>query len=212
MPEAEVKENYERAYGKLSVAVVRVKSDEIEKAVQITRRGRGEILRSAQGRAHERGEAEGQFCFVRLWTEEQKKLAGKERVEVLQKLADRANDFNQAILEKDAQFDEVAAKFQLPVVTTRIFPAEQADPRSLRGKPQLAETAFQLKPERTEQRCDPGGRRFLHSAFGRQRKQPKPLTLEEAKPKIVDALKKQRVSEMVASEGCRRRANHCAKR
>ena len=31
-------------------------------------------------------------------TEEQKKLAGKERVEVLQKLADKANDFNQVDL------------------------------------------------------------------------------------------------------------------
>ena len=36
VPEAELKENYERAYGKLSLAVVRVKSEEIEKGVQIS--------------------------------------------------------------------------------------------------------------------------------------------------------------------------------
>ena len=54
--------------------------------------------------------------FVSLaLTDEQKKLTGKERIEALQKLSDRATDFTQALLEKGADFKQAAEKFQLPV-------------------------------------------------------------------------------------------------
>src|SRR6202162_1069010 len=44
---------------------------------------------------------------------EQKTLTGTERIDALQKLADRATDFTQALLEKGADFKEAAGKFQL---------------------------------------------------------------------------------------------------
>ena len=60
--------------------------------------------------------------FVQLTlTEEEKKLSGKERIEALQKLADRATDFTQALLEKGADFKQAAAKSQLPVHETGEF-------------------------------------------------------------------------------------------
>ena len=46
-------------------------------------------------------------------TADQKKLAGKERIEVLQELSDRATDFTQALLEKGADFRQVAEKFHV---------------------------------------------------------------------------------------------------
>jgi len=42
-------------------------------------------------------------------------LAGKKRIEALQKLADRASDFTQALLGEGADFKQAAAKFQLTV-------------------------------------------------------------------------------------------------
>jgi hypothetical protein len=39
-------------------------------------------------------------------------LTGKERIEILQKLSDRATDLTQALLEKGANFKQVAEKFQ----------------------------------------------------------------------------------------------------
>src|SRR5204863_9713392 len=76
-------------------------------------------------------------------TEANKKLTGKERVDPLQRVADRANDFTQALLEKDANFGEVASKFQTPVVATGEFTAAKPD-KKLAGNPQLSQYSFQL--------------------------------------------------------------------
>src|SRR6202030_2029037 len=68
--------------------------------------------------------------FVRLaLSEEQKKLKDKERIDALQKLADRANDFSQALLEKGSDFHQVAAKFQLPIQATGEFTSTAPDPK-----------------------------------------------------------------------------------
>jgi hypothetical protein len=49
--------------------------------------------------------------FVRFGlTDEQKKLTGKARIDVLQRLSDKATDFLQALLVKGATFDQVVAK------------------------------------------------------------------------------------------------------
>jgi len=85
--------------------------------------------------------------FVRLaLSEEQKKLKDKERIDALQKLADRANDFGQALLEKGADFHQVAAKFQLPVESTGEFTSSAPDPK-LKADPQLNQAAFKLTPQ-----------------------------------------------------------------
>jgi hypothetical protein len=70
-------------------------------------------------------------------------LSGKERIEALQKLADRATDFTQALLEKGADFKQAAAKFQLPVHETGEFTAAEPDPQLKRDK-QLGAAAFKL--------------------------------------------------------------------
>src|ERR1700745_4312464 len=49
---------------------------------------------------------------------EQETVTGPERIEALQKLADRATDFTQALLEKGTDFKQVAEQFQLPVEET----------------------------------------------------------------------------------------------
>ncbi|MEO5721543.1 MAG: peptidylprolyl isomerase [Chthoniobacterales bacterium] len=198
VPEAEVKENYERAYGKLSLAVVRVKSEEIEKTVQVSDEDVAKYYEAHKAELLSEEKRKVSFVSFAL-DEEQKKLTGKERVEVLQKLADRANDFNQALLEKDAQFEQVAAKLQIPLVTTGSFPKSQPDP-AISAQAQLAEMAFQLKPEEPNSDAIQVGDGFyvLHLVATEN---PQPLSLEEAKPKLVETLKKQRVTEMVAAKG-----------
>src|SRR5207244_10867559 len=97
--------------------------------------------------------------------EAEKKLTGKERVDALQKLSDKANDVEQALAEKNADFAAVAAKFQLPVKTTGDFTQAAPDPE-LKQDPQLTQSVFQLSNEEptTEpiQRAD--GLYILHLA------------------------------------------------
>ena len=198
VPEAEAKENYDRSYGKLSVAVARVNKEELAKTVQVSDE---DVAKYYEAHKPDLKSEEKRRVGVVTFglNEEQKKLAGKERVEALQKLADRANDFTQALLEKGAQFDQVAAQFQLPVQVTGDFPKSKPDPL-LGGNPQLVEAAFALKPEEPNSEAHQAGDGFvlLHLVAIDE---PKPLSLEEAKPRIVEAIKRQRVSELAAAKG-----------
>jgi peptidyl-prolyl cis-trans isomerase D len=198
LPESESKENYDRAYGKLSVAVARLRSEEIEKQVQISDDDIAKYYEAQKAQLNTEEKRKVSFVTFGL-DEEQKKLQGKERVEVLQKLADRANDFNVALVEKGAQFEQVAAKFQMPIATTGEFTKAAPDPQ-LAANPQLAETAFTLRPEEPNSDAIQAGDSFyvLHLAGVEP---PRPLTLEEARPKIVDSIKTQRVREMAAAKG-----------
>ena len=130
---------------------------------------------------------------------EQKTLTGTERIEALQKLADRATDFTQALLEKDADFRQAAAKLQLPVNETGEFTAAAPDSK-LKADPQLSAAAFKLSAQ--EPNSDPvqvaDGFYVLHLLGVTE---ARPLTMEEAKPKIVDAIKKSRTRELMSSKG-----------
>src|SRR4029434_8711616 len=140
------------------------------------------------------------FEFVSLaLTDEEKKLTGKERIEVLQKLSDRATDFTQALLEKGADFKQVAAKFQLPVHETGEFTKAEPDPQ-LKVDAQLSPAAFKLTMQ--EPNSDPvqvaDGFYILHLAGISE---TRPLALEEAKPKIVETIKKSKMREVISTKG-----------
>jgi peptidyl-prolyl cis-trans isomerase D len=130
---------------------------------------------------------------------EQKTSTGTERIEALQKLADSATDLTQALLEKGADFRQVAEQFQLPVQETGDFTAAAPDPQ-LKADAQLGAAAFKLSTQ--EPNSDPvqvaDGFYILHLVGITE---AHPLTLEEAKPKIVDALKKSRVRELMSTKG-----------
>ena len=130
---------------------------------------------------------------------EQKTLTGTERIEALQKLADRATDFTQALLEKDADFRQAAAKLQLPVNETGEFTAAAPDSK-LKADPQLSAAAFKLSAQ--EPNSDPvqvaDGFYILHLVGVTE---ARPLAMEEAKPKIVEAIKKSRTRELISTKG-----------
>jgi hypothetical protein len=196
--ESESKDNYERSYGKMDVAVVRLSSADFKKDVKITDEDIAKYYESHKSQLNTDEKRKVEFVALAL-TDEQKKLTGKERVEVLQKLADRANDFAQALLDKSANFAAVAAKFQVPVQATGEFTSSAPDPQ-LKADPQLAQYAFRLTPQ--EPFSDPiqsaDGFYIMH-LIGKT--DARPLTLEEAKPKIVDALTNDRVRELAQTKG-----------
>src|SRR5438067_10316003 len=137
--------------------------------------------------------------FQLTLNEEEKKLAGRERIEALQKLADRATDFTQALLEKSADFKQAAAKFQLPVRETGEFTAAEPDPQ-LKVDPKLGAAAFKLSTQEPHSDAVQVADGFyILNLTGET--EARPLTLEEAKPKIVDALKKTRARELMSTKG-----------
>ena len=135
--------NFEQAYGKFQTAVVRLRAADVAKEIKISD---GEIQKYFDGHKGEyKTDEKRKVDFVELsLTDEQKKLTGKERIDALQKLADRANDFSQALLEKGADFKQVAAKFELPIHTTGAFTGAAPDAQFKAAAPQLAGVAFKL--------------------------------------------------------------------
>jgi peptidyl-prolyl cis-trans isomerase D len=93
----------------------------------------------------------------------------------------------------------VAAKFQLPIRETGEFTQLAPDPQ-LKGDSQLAAAAFQLSAQ--EPNSEPvqtaDGFYILHLTGVVE---ARPLTMEEVKPKIVDAIKTNRERETVSNKG-----------
>jgi len=198
LPENESKANYEKAYGKLFVSVIRLRSADFAKDIQVTDDDVRKYYESHK--AEFKSDEKRKVDFVSLsLTDEQRKLAGKERIDALQKLADRANDVTQAMLEKGADFKQVAEKSQLPLHGTGEFTAAVPDPQ-LNVDPRLGSAAFQLTSQ--EPVSDPiqvaDGFYILHLAGIVE---ARPLTIDEAKPRIVEAIKNGRMRELIATKG-----------
>jgi hypothetical protein len=198
LPKAELDENFQRGYDKFFVSVIRLHSADFEKDIQIKDEDIQKYYDAHKSELKTDEKRKVEFVQLTL-SEEEKKLGGKERIEALQKLADRATDFTQALLEKGADFKAAAAKFQLPVHETGEFTAAEPDPQ-LKVDPKIGAAAFKLSVQ--ESNSDPiqvaDGFYVLHLT-GRTESQP--LTLEQAKPKIVDALKKARARELMSTKG-----------
>jgi hypothetical protein len=197
-PKNELDENFHRGYDKLYVSLIRFRAVDFDKDIKISDEDIQKYYdaHKAELKTDEKRKVE----FVQLTlTEEEKKLTGKERIEALQKLADRATDFTQALLEKGSDFKQAAAKSQLSVHETGEFTAAEPDPQ-LKVDPKLGTAAFKLSSQ--EPNSDPvqvsDGFYILHLT-GKTETQP--LTLEQARPKIVEALKKTRSRELVSTKG-----------
>jgi hypothetical protein len=196
-PEAEMKSEFELLYGKNYASVVRFNLADFAKDVKIND---DDIKKYFDAHKDEfKTEEKRKIEFVRFaLADAQKKATGKERVDALTKLGDRANDFSQALLEKGADLQKVAAKFQVPVETTGEFELRSPDPK-LKDKAKANAAAFQLNLQESISDIieEEDGYYILHLVGTSP---TRPLSPEEAKPKIVDALKMQRAREMLSNK------------
>lgn len=197
VPESEIKENYEQAYGRFSASVIRLHSADFKKDVKVTDDDIKKYFdtRKAELKTDETRKIE----FVSLvLSDDQKKLTGKEHVDALQKLVDQAADFTQALSEKGANFQQAAAKLQVPLQTTEEFSSNKPDPK-LAVDPQLSIAAFQLTQE--DPNSEPiqvaDGYYIMHLAGVTP---SRPLTIEEARPKIVESLTANRARQAMSNK------------
>ena len=199
VPDSETKENYERAYGRVTASVIRLHTSDFAKEIKPTD---DEIKKYYDEHKNElKTDEKRKIEFVTFTlNDQQKKLAGKERVDALQKLQSQATDFTQALLQKGTTFQQAAAKFQLPVQATDEFTAAKPDPKLGGNAGQVSAAAFQLtKEEPTSELIEvPDGYYVLHLADVAP---SRPLTIEEAKPKVVEAITTVRARMALATKG-----------
>ena len=195
VPEREMRSSFEQAYAKMEVSAVRFRSEDFANDAQVDDEAIAKYydLQKAQLKSDEKRKVK----FVQFGlTDEEKKLTGKQRIDVLQKLADKANDFTEALQAAGANFDAAVAKFQLTPKETGEFSQGSPDPL-LAGAPQLVQAAFALTKEAPDSEAiqTKDGFDIVHLL---NIEPARPLTLEEARPKIVETLKKQKVQQLMA--------------
>ena len=190
---SEIRAAFERRSRKSEVSVVRLKMEDVEKTVQVsdedvkkTFEDRKETLRSDELR-------KVRFVAFTLPPTE-KPLAGKERVAAMEKLADQASELSVAMTEKDAKLEAVAQKFNAEVKETAPFSVNEP-PAELGKSDEVARVAFEkltLDQPNSDVVMTENGYYVLQLA---EVMPAKPLTFEEAQPKLAEQLKKERAQE-----------------
>ncbi len=124
---AELRFGYEIDNQKLETSLIRFKLSDFASSVRLT----DDDLKKAYEQRKEtlRSEEKVKVKYVVFsLSDAEAKLAPKERNDALGKLANAASDFSQAITEKGASFDSVAAKAELKTRELRLFYEIQPGP------------------------------------------------------------------------------------
>ena len=194
---AEFRATYIQEHQKMHLSVVRFNLADFKAQVQPTE---DEIKKVYEERKASLNTGEKRvISFVQLdLSAAQKALKGKELVDARQALADRANDFGQAMLDPKANFAEIAKTKELEVKTTPEF-AQAQPPAELASSPELATAAFALtEKEPTGDAVAVGnGYYILHL----EKITPtRPLTFEEARPQVIEQIKTERGNQLLMAK------------
>ncbi len=144
-----------------------------------------------------------QVQYVRFGLDDtQKKLKGKELVEALQPHGDEAAQFLEKLLDAKGKdgFATLAAAEKLPVKTTADFEQDQTAGLPEAAIPRFTAAAFRLTTQDPDSDVPlPTGDGFyvLHLA---KVTPERPLTLDEARPKIIAAIKDERARTALAAK------------
>ncbi|MBA3962002.1 MAG: SurA N-terminal domain-containing protein [Chthoniobacterales bacterium] len=197
VPDEEMRTNFTQLYSKMEVSTVHLHNADFEKEVQTSDADIAKYFEAHKAQLQTDEKRKISFANFGL-TEEQKKLTGKPRIDVLQKLADSANDFTEALQAKDADFAAVAQKFKLTPKETGEFSRATPDPL-FAATPALTQSAFSLTKAAPNGDAiqTPDGFYIEHLL---QVDPARPLTLEEARPRIVEALKTERLQTLLAAK------------
>lgn len=194
----EIREIYEMGNRTYETSVVRLKLADFLATAQIT----DEDLKKTyeERKAGFTTDEKRKVKFVAFTLADQEKpLVGKERVEQLKQLMEKANQFALAMVEKDAKFDEVATILAVKVAETPEFPVDDA-PSELNESEAVAKAAFTLTdkdPNSDVLAADIGYYVLQLAGISPSR----PQTFEEAKGKLADALKNERAMEAMNLKG-----------
>lgn len=190
----ELEAAYARQHQKLEAAVVRISKEEIAKGVQIPEEeiqkayeSRKEMLKTPEKRIVE---------YVSFSLPAKEKDGPAPSAEDLQKVADKADDFAAALLVPEAKFGEVAKHFKVEVKKTAAF-AMGERVAEFGNQPRVSAAAFQLSKERSFSDTLQGDKGYLILNLVSV-EESKPLSFEEAKEKLVEGLKTDRIRETLS--------------
>ena len=197
----EVRTNYEMGYAKTDASVIRLKAADYAAVPEPTAEEIQKYYNDQKDQFKQPERRKVQYVKIGL-NDAQQKLQGRERMDVLKPLADQAAQFLEKLLDQKGKgdFTAAAAAGQLAVHETTEFEQDQTDGYPEASIPGFAQAAFKLtaaSPDSDVPLETPDAFYDLHlSGVTPER----PLTLDEARPKIVAAIKAERASAALTAK------------
>jgi peptidyl-prolyl cis-trans isomerase D len=193
--EGEIRDHFTRGFQKTQASVVRFKLADFLATAQVPDEDVKKLFEEKKGTLKTDETRKVRFvAFVLPKTD--KPLAGKDRAAALTELQKKAEEFAVAMTDKNAKFDEVAAKLGLKVEETPDFSANQP-PAALGSSHAVTAYAFKLtekEPNSDVIDAGQGGQGYYVIQLAKINP-TRPLTFEEAKANLADTLKHERGQE-----------------
>jgi peptidyl-prolyl cis-trans isomerase D len=197
LPEAMFRQQYDQLNQKASLAVIRFKRADFEPAIQVSDDEirkyydqHKDIFQSPEKRQIE--------LVSFLLNDEQKKLPEAQQVAAKKPLAEQADSFAQIALQNPAAFDQAAQQKGLQVQQTDLFTLQ--DPaKVIAQEPALARESFNLTKENPMSDVIEGKDGFYVMKLTKVQAS-QPLSLEEARDKVVAAIKAEKVQAAISAK------------
>ncbi len=197
LPEAMFRRQYDQTNQKVSLAIIRFKNADFESSIQLSDDEIRKYYDQRKGtfQSPERRKVE---LVSFLLNADQKKLPEAEQVTAKKPLAEQADSFAQAVTQNPATFDQAAQEKGLQVQQTELFAQQQPD-KAIAQEPALVREAFNLTIENPMSDVIEGKDGFYVMKLTKI-EASQPLSLEEAKDKVVAAIKAEKVRNAIEAK------------
>ena len=193
---------YEQAYAKTNASVIRLAKTDF--AVGVAEPTEDEVKKYFDDQKEQYVQPERRrIAYVKFGlNDEQQKLVGKERNTLLQPLANQAVEFLSDLLDNkgSTDFAATAAKANLPVKETPDFEQTQAASLPEESIPGFVQAAFKLRKDNPDSDVPLQTSDAFYDLHLVNVTPPRPLTLDEARPKVVAAIKAERTNAALAAK------------
>jgi peptidyl-prolyl cis-trans isomerase D len=188
----EIREAFTRLNQKTEASVVRFKFDDFLAAAQVSEEDVKKLYEERKGSLKTDELRKVKYVAFILPTTD-KPLEGKARGEALTELQKKAEDFTVAMTDKNAKFDEVAAKLGAKVEQSPEFSIGQP-PEALGASSEVAAATFKLNEQEPNSDVIETNRGYYVLQLAGITP-PRPLAYEEAKGNLTESLKRERAQE-----------------
>ena len=197
----EVRTSYEERYAKTEASVIRLKAADYAAVPEPNEEEIKKYFGDQKDQFKQPARRTVQYVKFGL-DEAQQKLQGKERMDVLKPIADQAAQFLEKLVDEKGKTDfaAAAAADKLPVHDTPELEEDQPGGFPEAAIPGFAQAAFKLTPASPDSDVPLETPDAFYDLHLNRVVPERPLTLDEARPRIVAAIKAERASAALTAK------------
>jgi peptidyl-prolyl cis-trans isomerase D len=190
-PEAMFRKEFAQQSQKMSLAIIRFKNADFESSVQVSDDEAKNAFEERKANYQSPEKRKVELVSLTL-ADDQKKLPEDQKITAKKPLSEKADAFDQVVLQDPKAFEQAAKDKGLEVQQTTLF-TQAAPDKALLVDPALTKQAFNLTNENPVSDVIEGSDGYYILKLA-QIESSKPLTFEEAKDQVIAQLKSEKVA------------------